>query len=152
MSVLLDTNFLISLGDPKRADHAAAVAAYRTLRLGRERLVVVPQVVYEYWVVATKPVANNGLGFDAPRADAEVDFLLTQYPLLPDDALIFREWRRLVVAFAVNGKPAHDARLVAAMNVHGIDSLLTFNVKHFARYRGIIDVLDPAVVAASGNP
>ena len=32
------------------------------------------------------------------------------------------------------GKTTHDARLVAAMNVHGISSILTFNVQDFARY------------------
>jgi hypothetical protein len=31
----------------------------------------------------------------------------------------------------------HDARLVAAMHVHGVTHLLTLNVRDFARYPGI---------------
>ncbi len=34
----------------------------------------------------------------------------------------------------------HDARLVAAMNVHGIGGLLTFDSKDFKRYPEILVV------------
>ena len=47
----------------------------------------------------------------------------------------------------VIGKNAHDARLVAAMRVHGVTHLLTFNDQDFARYTGIT-VLTPAAVFA----
>jgi predicted nucleic acid-binding protein len=36
----------------------------------------------------------------------------------------------------------HDARLVAAMNVHGVRRILTFNTDDFARYG--IEVLHPS--------
>ena len=42
----------------------------------------------------------------------------------------------------VSGKKTHDARLVAAMTVHRIDHILTFNTDDFARYTGI-QVLHP---------
>jgi predicted nucleic acid-binding protein len=35
------------------------------------------------------------------------------------------------------GVHVHDARLVAAMNVHAITSILTFDVDDFKRYPGI---------------
>jgi predicted nucleic acid-binding protein len=44
----------------------------------------------------------------------------------------------------VVGAKVHDARLVAAMNVHGVRRLLTFNAGDFARYG--IEVLQPAAV------
>lgn len=47
--------------------------------------------------------------------------------------------------YSVSGKNAHDARLVAAMRVHGIDSILTFNAQDFVRYTEI-RVLDAAKV------
>lgn len=43
------------------------------------------------------------------------------------------------------GKPAHDARLVAAMQVHGLTAILTFDSIGFSRYDGI-DVVHPAAV------
>jgi predicted nucleic acid-binding protein len=52
------------------------------------------------------------------------------------------------VVHQITGKNAHDARIVAAMSVHGIDRLLTFNKPDFQRYHGIRvvsphDVLGP---------
>jgi hypothetical protein len=38
---------------------------------------------------------------------------------------------------AVSGAQVHDARLVAAMHVHGVRHLLTLNVRDFARHLGI---------------
>ena len=43
---------------------------------------------------------------------------------------------------------AHDARLVAAMSVHGINHLLTFNIADFKRYPAIT-VLSPNSVLSS---
>jgi hypothetical protein len=86
------------------------------------------------------------------QADAELARVLGLFPLLfPDTAGIFPEWRRLVVAHQVGGRGAHDARLVAAMAVHGITRLVTFNTADFSRYSGIT-VLDPAAVAVPPAP
>jgi predicted nucleic acid-binding protein len=52
----------------------------------------------------------------------------------------------LVIQQRVSGKPAHDARLVAAMQVHGITSILTFDKSDFSRYPGI-EVIHPADIA-----
>jgi hypothetical protein len=47
-----------------------------------------------------------------------------------------------VVTEGVSGVQVHDARLVAAMHVHQIGSLLTLNVQDFRRY-GEIDIVSP---------
>jgi predicted nucleic acid-binding protein len=66
------------------------------------------------------------------------------FTLLPE-APLQSEWERLVTTYRVSGKNSHDARLVAAMMVHGIGSVLTFNVQDFTRYASIT-VLDPSLV------
>jgi predicted nucleic acid-binding protein len=48
----------------------------------------------------------------------------------------------LVFRYQVTGKPAHDARLVAAMHVHGLKAILTFDRSGFSRYAGV-EVVDP---------
>jgi predicted nucleic acid-binding protein len=60
---------------------------------------------------------------------------------------VYTEWRRLVVSFEVSGMQVHDARIVAAMIVHGVTHILTFNTADFVRYstRGIVAV-DPTTV------
>jgi predicted nucleic acid-binding protein len=64
-------------------------------------------------------------------------FLQEKLRLLPDSLVVHEEWRRLLVAYGVSGVRVHDARLVAAMRVHEIKHILTFNDKDFSRYTGI---------------
>ena len=59
---------------------------------------------------------------------------------------IYPEWERLVIQYAVIGRNAHDARIVAAMKVHGITHLLTFNVGDFKRFQGITVVAPDEIV------
>jgi predicted nucleic acid-binding protein len=86
--------------------------------------------------VTTRPVSANGLGFSTERVHWEVRSIRDLFILLPESPLQ-SEWERLVVEYKVSGKNAHDAHLVAAMLIHGIGSILTFNMQDFARYREI---------------
>ena len=63
---------------------------------------------------------------------------------------MYYEWENLVLNYQCRGKVAHDTRLVAAMTVHGLTSILTFNGADFARYPGIL-VLDPRTVVAAAD-
>jgi len=56
---------------------------------------------------------------------------------LPDTADILPKWEQLIVKHQVLGKQAHDARLVAAMEVHNLTHLLTFNDRDFKRFTEI---------------
>ncbi len=96
-------------------------------------------------MAATRPFDENGLGLTVDQAIQEVDRIKRLWVLLPDLPL-FEEWERLIREYRVSGKNAHDARLVAAMHMHGIDSILTFNVGDFVRYRDL-RVIHPASVA-----
>jgi hypothetical protein len=49
----------------------------------------------------------------------------------------------------VQGKQAHDARLVAAMQRHGPSHLLTFNTADFQRYTGLGLFAPHAIVNAN---
>jgi hypothetical protein len=46
---------------------------------------------------------------------------------VPDTPAIYGAWERLVIEHEVTGESSHDTRLVAAMQVHGISSILTFD-------------------------
>jgi predicted nucleic acid-binding protein len=146
MNVLLDTNILARLVQPAHPQQPLAVAATDPLDARGDRLCLVPQVLYEFWVVATRPAAQIGLGLTAAEAAAEVARILGLFTLLPETPAVFPEWQRLVTTHAVIGKNGHDAHLVAAMAVHGVTHLLTFNVKDYTRFPGIA-VLDPAAVS-----
>jgi hypothetical protein len=84
----------------------------------QDELRVIAQNLIEFWAVATRPIADNGLGITAVQALRELTKLKTLFGVLPDSPDILPEWERLVLQHQVSGKQAHDARLVAAMNVH----------------------------------
>jgi predicted nucleic acid-binding protein len=151
MNVLADTNLLVRSLQPGSPHHLAATTSITELRRRGMQLCVVPQVLYELWSVCTRPVGENGLGFTTRQANSEQANTLALLTLLPDNASILPEWQRLVVRHDVKGRNAHDARLVAAMNVHGVGHLLTFNATDFARYPGVT-VLDPHSFVPSANP
>ena len=145
MRILLDTNIVLRLGDNDHAMHADAMAAIDWLDENGHECVIVPQVLYEYWVVATRPRDNNGLGMTVAKADAAVSQCMAVFRLLLDERGIFSHWRDLVAGKDVKGKNAHDARLVAAMQRHGLTELLTFNKPDFVRFTAI-NVFTPAEV------
>jgi predicted nucleic acid-binding protein len=151
VNVLVDTNILArsaDIGHPMYRDATDATAA---LRMQGHVLCVVPQNFYEFWVMLTRPRAANGMGKSAPEAVAELAKVTSIFTFVPDNSKIYPEWEQLVTTHAVLGKKAHDARLVAAMRVHGVTHLLTFNAPDFVRFTGIT-VLTPAAVLAPTNP
>jgi predicted nucleic acid-binding protein len=146
VNVLLDTNLVARMTQPGVTFSQVAHDAVDALGKRGHSPCIVPQVLHELWVVATRPKVVNGLGFTAAQAESELIRLQTLFALFPDTPAILPEWQRLVVAHQVIGRNAHDARLVAAMAVHGLTHLLTFNHADFSRYSSIT-VLDPTEVA-----
>jgi predicted nucleic acid-binding protein len=151
MNVLLDTNILGRMAEVGHPQHRAAVDATDVLVRRGDIPCLVPQVLYEFWVVATRPLQANGLGLTVGQAAAELTRLKSLFPLQPDSPAVYPEWERLVTAHQVAGKNAHDARLVAAMVCHGITHLLTFNIQDFVRYPGIT-ALDPTTIPVPSPP
>jgi predicted nucleic acid-binding protein len=147
MIFLIDTNLLVRLEDALDARHAEAMAAIERLKRDGHEGQLVPQVLYEFWVVATRPCESNGLGLDPGKAEDAVRGWMSLFRLRLDERGVFQNWMQLVAAHQVRGKPAHDARLVAAMQRHGLTHLLTFNAEDFARYPHLT-VLTPAAVVA----
>ncbi len=142
MRVLVDTNILVRSIERR---HHLMRTARRTLRSLIEQgheLCVSPQNIAEFWNVCTRPTSVNGLGNSIAATDRLTARIETFFTVLPDTAEIFGHWRRLVVMHEVKGAKVHDARLVAIMQTHGLQSLLTFNADDFKRYAGI-DVLFP---------
>lgn len=144
MQLLVDTNVLLRLVERDHPQSSVAADATKAIRLAGHQLALVPQVVYEFWVVATRPAAANGLGLETEDARNELLRLSPTLRLLRDERSIYEVWQALVVEHRVMGKRAHDARIVAAMIRHGVSHLLTFNGSDFARYPSIA-VVDPLV-------
>jgi predicted nucleic acid-binding protein len=128
---LLDTNVLLRAVQEEADDHTIAISAISLLAGRGEDLVVTPQVLIEFWSVATRPTDVNGLGWSVQLVDEEVTRLLDQFPMLVDRPEVFAHWLQIVRSHEVKGKRVHDARLVAIMRAHRVAHLLTFNVDDF---------------------
>ncbi len=148
--VVLDTNILLRIAEPLHSLHAMTLEAVRQLRLSDRQPVVLPQIIYEFWAVATRSRENNGLGMTASGAEATLDDITRRMPLMRDERGVYDNWRQLLRTYAVTGVPSHDMRIVAAMVRHGIPALLTANSRHFLRYTAI-EVLTPEDVSSSAS-
>ena len=124
MRILVDTNVLLRIAQVASPHRQAAKQALVALDDAKVVLCLVPQVIYEFWAAATRPISVNGLGMDPPSAEQSIQQLQRDFVLLRDERGIFPRWQSLVTAYQVRGKTAHDARLVAAMQRHGLTNLL----------------------------
>ncbi len=120
MKILVDANVLLRFVKRDHSDYQFAFEALSEIRKRGHVPCLVPQCLYEFYVVATRPIANNGLGLDSVQIDEDISELLAKFELLPDSPAIFPKWRELTSQYAVLGKTAHDARIVAAMVVHDV--------------------------------
>ena len=138
MRILIDTNVLTRSAQPGHPQHDTALQALKVIRNQGHEHCIVPQVIYEYWAVCTRPVEANGLGMTPIAVVQKIAEIKRLFLLLRDERAIFPEWERLMAEYQVRGKASHDARLVAAMIRHGLHNILTFNAPDFGRYAGIV--------------
>jgi predicted nucleic acid-binding protein len=141
MSVLIDTNVLLRRTQPDHPSHAVAVESVSRLLLTGEPVYFTLQNIAEFWNVATRPAANNGLGFSIAMTLSEVEKIERFLTVLPESPATYGEWKRLVVMHSVLGSKVHDTKLVAVMNVYGVRKILTFNTDDFTRYE--IEAVNP---------
>ncbi|HEY0737507.1 MAG TPA: type II toxin-antitoxin system VapC family toxin [Herpetosiphonaceae bacterium] len=147
MRYLADTNVILRLVHRRDPLHMTMRGAVRSLHRDGHQVCLVPQNCVEFWNVATRPVARNGYSLSIDEADTSLRLIERLFSILPDQPAVYGEWRKLVVQFSVAGVQVHDARLVAAMRVHGITHIVTANINDFTRYASIgIVAVHPAQI------
>ena len=77
--ILLDTNLLARMTDSAHPQCSPARRAVHSLLGSGERLIIVPQNLYEFWAVATRkpgppPAGQNGLGMSPDQASQWLRF------------------------------------------------------------------------------
>jgi predicted nucleic acid-binding protein len=141
MLYLLDSNILLRLFHRSDPLHPLVRHALRTLWARGDRFCFTSQILGEFWNVSTRPAAaRGGFGLAVAETDRRMRLVERLYHMLPDTPTVHGEWRRLLVVHSITGVQVHDARIAAAMTVHGISHLLTFNGGDFARFFGITAV------------
>lgn len=147
MRIGVDANLLLRVAQVVSPQHQTARAAIIRLKDENHELCVVPQVVYEYWAVATRPIGENGLILPVEVVAELTENLLLDFTLLEDGPQIFPRWFERVKNHAVRGKTSHDARIATALLCHGVTHLMTFNGSDFARFQEVTLISPEDVVA-----
>jgi hypothetical protein len=124
--MLVDTSVPIRTLQPHHSLYTLADRAIRLLPGRGSNFHIVAQNLIELWMVATRPLGENGLGMTPTEAAVELGRIKGMFLFMPE---------------------SHDARLVAAMQLHGLTAVLTFDRTGFARFPGI-EAIHSAEVAA----
>jgi predicted nucleic acid-binding protein len=134
---LLDTNILLRASDRASPRYSLAVNSVASLIAQGHECVITPQVLIEFWVVATRPIDVNGLGWSVERTESKINQLISQFTLVEETEAIFPQWLDLVTRYQIKGKRTHDARLMAMAITSSITHILTFNPKDFTKIKEI---------------
>jgi len=140
---------MLRVSNPSDTQHDLVSEAVATLLQQGHECYLIPQVLIELWVVATRPTDVNGLGWSTEYTRDIIDQLLNHFPLAGDLPQIFPTWLRVVTDKQVSGKRTHDARIVAAMLVSDLDHVLTLNPRDFSTLAEITIVHPRDVVTVS---
>lgn len=122
--------------------------AIKKVRADGHQMFVVPQVIYEFWVVATRPAKKNGLGMSTEIVVPLVGQILEMFKLLDGPGGIYSGWFNIVTAKKVLGKQAYDARLVAGVSgrLHGQARHI---IRNLSKARGGVTLIQPTGAATS---
>lgn len=137
----VDTNILLAATDEGRGEHAAARAALDDWPSAGASLYTSGQVLREYLAVATRPVANNGLGLPRESAVANARALQTRLHAVDESVKVTGRLLSLLDEIDCTGRQVHDANIVATMLVHGIHTIVTLNVSDFARFARHVSIV-----------
>ncbi len=70
---LLDTNVVLRFSSPSDSQHYLATEAVATLLRQGNECYLTAQILIELWVVATRPVNVNGLGWSAEQTHGVIE-------------------------------------------------------------------------------
>jgi predicted nucleic acid-binding protein len=134
---LLDTNIILRFTDADSAESTMVNDVIVHILERGGQCCITAQIVIEFWVVATRPVTVNGLGWDVEKTERAVQLLINQFEWLEEIPDIFTQWLSLVKIHKISGKRTHDLRIQAVMLAHNISHILTFNPKDFVAVAGM---------------
>ena len=135
----VDTTIFLTATAAHRTGHAAAVALLEAGSSDRS-MFISGQVLRECLVLATRPMAANGLGLALPDALENVTQFRERANLLGEDASVHNTLMDLMKRVPSFGKQIHDANIGATMIAHGVLRLVTLNPGDFARFAPEIQV------------
>jgi predicted nucleic acid-binding protein len=134
---LLDSNILLRISKKDDPQHSAIGLALHSLVQRQVQLCYTSQTLAEFWNASTRPLDKNGFGLSVAEADRLARVIERDFEFLAESREVHDRWRSLLVACNIQAVQVHDAWLAAIMYVHGVEQLLTINVRDFRRFDGL---------------
>jgi toxin-antitoxin system PIN domain toxin len=134
--ILLDTNVLVYAVDSTSPKHAPCRSVVERAMSGELDAVLVPQVLLEFYAVATSPRRVRSPLSARDGALQITDWRATIAVRHPTAACL-DAWTTLAGRLRRVGQDVHDLFLIAQMQAHGIGDICTVNAGDFAGVRGI---------------
>jgi predicted nucleic acid-binding protein len=138
--VFLDTNVLVYANLASSPFHKAATDHLQALDQQQIELWVSRQILREYLAAITRPGTLTGT-IPVVSLTNDVRYFAQRFRLAEDGPTVTAHLLTLMDTIVIGGAQVHDANVVATMQAHGIERLLTHNTGHFARFAGLITVL-----------
>lgn len=129
---LLDTNIILRFSNSSDSQHELVANAVATILAVGDECYLAPQVLIELWVVATRPIDVNGLGWSTMYTSNVIKQLMHRFPIAEELPQLFLTWLETVSTYQISGKRTHDARIVALMKTASITHILTLNPSDFS--------------------
>ena len=148
----LDTNILIFLVNRAAPEHGETERSVELLAHTGQRPLLAQQVLFEFWVAATRPPEVNGMGWSTFQTRAAVETLRQRFLVLAEPEGVLDRWLDLVVRHQLKGKRIHDAHLLATLQAHGVSLLLTANPTDFPSVSDIAIVTPQSLLAGHSPP
>lgn len=139
--ILLDTNILLRLKEKHAESHQTVKNKIQQFLQIGEKLVLTPQIVYEFYVVATRPLEKNGLGLEVVEVIETIEEFSNLCQLLVEHQDTYQNWLHLMRQYQIKGKRSHDVRLVAFMQAQQIPKLYTLNQQDFKVFQNLIELI-----------
>ncbi len=140
MRYFLDTNVLLRLVETAHPFHKITTHALKNLKLKGAEFCISLQNASEFWNVCTRPLENNGLNQSIDTAAKHLARFEQLFLYVEENSEVYRNWIDIIVRYSVVGVKVHDAKIVALMMAHNIQTLLTFNAADFKRFSEIVAV------------
>jgi predicted nucleic acid-binding protein len=138
--VFVDTNVLVFAAVSRAPLHDVARRALEHHRASGAEMWISRQVLREYLAVLTRPQTFT---MPLPMTDLAADVRRFQavFRVAEDGPTGTEYLLSLLEQVTVGGRQIHDANIVATMQAHNVQRLLTHNPADFARFAGLITVI-----------
>lgn len=139
-AIFVDTNILVYASVVSAPQHQLANDALQQLHDVNIDCVVSQQILREYITVIMR-LRNAGNDLSTEAILDNVAVFRNQYVVVEDTPAVIDMLLDLLRRFPESDRRIYDANIVATMLVHGVRRLLTHNIRDFARYADLIEII-----------